>query len=81
MDMSIYAQMIEKELADSKATVTSEDGSKFLAVVISDTFDGMMPVKRHQSVYKVFNEQIANGMIHALTIEAYTKAEWDKKNA
>ncbi len=81
MDMSVYTQMIEKEVADSKATVTSEDGSKFLAVVISNAFDGMMPVKRHQTVYKVFNEQITNGMMHALTIEAYTQAEWDSKNA
>jgi acid stress-induced BolA-like protein IbaG/YrbA len=80
MDMSFFSQLIEKAIDNSKATVSSEDGSKFIAVVISDSFEEMMPVKRHQTVYKIFNEQIANGMMHALSIEAYTQSEWDKKN-
>ena len=76
MDMPFFAQQIEQAIPDSKATVTTEDQSKFLARVISNAFDGLTTVKRHQMIYKVLNEPISSGAIHALTIEAYTEKEW-----
>ena len=78
MDMPVFAKMIEQEIAGSQATVTG-DGSKFEAVVVSDSFAGLTPVKKHQMVYRIFNEQLSNGSIHALTIKAYTPGEWQAK--
>ncbi len=63
--------IIEASLADSEATVTGEEG-KFEATVISSAFDGLSIVKQHQIVYKLLNEHIASGAIHALTIKAQT---------
>ena len=63
--------IIEASLTDSEATVTGEEG-KFEATVISSAFDGLSIVKQHQIVYKLLNEHIASGAIHALTIKAHT---------
>lgn len=71
-------KIIEENLADSQATVTG-DGSKFEAIVISPAFAGLNTVKRHQLVYKLLNEQIASGAIHALTIKTFTPEEQQDK--
>lgn len=79
MDMPEYAKMIEDGIADSRASVTG-DGSKFEAVVVSDAFSGLSPVKKHQMVYRIFSRELASGAMHALTIKAYTNSEWDAAN-
>lgn len=76
MEMPEFARMIEEALDGARATVTG-DGSKFEAVVVSDAFEGLSTVKKHQLVYRIFSEQLASGAIHALTIRAYTPAEWE----
>ena len=68
-------KIIESSLADSQAIVTG-DGSKFEATVISSAFEGLSMVKEHQLVYKLVNDHINSGAIHALTIKAYTPEEW-----
>ncbi len=80
MRMDFFSDQIEKSIAGSKADV-SGDGSKFEALVISDEFDGLSPLKRHKMIYAVLDEHIKSGAIHALTIKAYTAAEWQQKQA
>ena len=58
--------------------ITAGEGCNFEVTVISDVFNGLLPVKRQQQVYKCVNDQIADGSIHALTIKAYTPAQWQK---
>ncbi|MCB1753946.1 MAG: BolA/IbaG family iron-sulfur metabolism protein [Gammaproteobacteria bacterium] len=76
--MDFFSEQIEKAIPGSKAEVTG-DGSKFEALVISDTFAGQMPIKRHKAVYAILNEHITSGAIHALSINAYTQAEWQAR--
>jgi acid stress-induced BolA-like protein IbaG/YrbA len=76
--MDFFSDLIEKALPNSKADVTG-DGSKFEALVISDSFDGQMTIKRHKAVYAVLNEHITSGSIHALSIKTYTQKEWAAK--
>jgi len=78
MRMDFFSSLVEKEIDGAKATVTAE-GSKFEAVVISDTFDGVSVVNRHKMVYSVLEEHIKSGAIHALTIKAHTEAEHASK--
>jgi len=80
MRMDYFSDLVEKAIDGASATVTAE-GSKFEAVVISDSFDGVSPVNRHKMVYSVLEEHIKSGAIHALTIKAHTQAEFDKKSA
>ena len=71
MNAEEIKNIIETSLTDSKATVSGDEG-KFEATVISNAFDGLSIVKQHQIVYKLLNEHIASGAIHALTIKAQT---------
>jgi acid stress-induced BolA-like protein IbaG/YrbA len=58
--------------------VVNGEGNKFDVHIISDRFSGLMPVKRQQQVYACINEHIVSGVIHAITMKLYTKAEWEK---
>ena len=69
-------QLLLAQLADSEISV-SVDGSHVAVSVISDSFEGLRPVKRQQMVYAALNEQISSGVIHAVNITAQTRAESD----
>ena len=75
MDMTFFARQIEQHVPDSKATV-SGDGSKFEAVVVSPAFAGLTPIKKHRLVYAALDEHSKSGVLHALSIRAYTPEEW-----
>ncbi len=67
--------LIEKAMNTQEVKVTG-DGSMFDVLVVSKQFEGLTPVKKQQLVYATVNPQITSGDIHALTIKAYTPAEW-----
>ena len=70
-DVSI---LIKNEITDADVTITG-DGYKYEAVVISEEFEGLSTLKRHQLVYSTVNSAITSGELHALTIIAKTPAE------
>lgn len=50
----------------------------FKVVVVSEKFDGLNPVKRHQLVYGVLGDELRMKKgIHALAITSRTPSEWD----
>ncbi|WP_325891563.1 BolA family iron metabolism protein IbaG [Grimontia sp. NTOU-MAR1] len=57
------------------------DGSHFEVIAVGDMFDGMLRVKKQQTIYGPLMEHIRTNAIHALSIKALTPAEWarDKK--
>ena len=67
-------QLIATRMPDAAVEVSGGEG-KFVANVISDTFAGLTPIKRHQLVYACVNDEIASGELHALTIVAKTPDE------
>ena len=78
MRMDHFSDLVEKQIADSRADVTG-DGSKFEARVISPGFDGLSTLKRHKLVYAALDEHIRSGAIHALSIRAHTPEEWAER--
>ena len=80
METTEVERIIEAGIKDCEAIVTA-DGSKYTAIVISDAFEGKSMVAEQKMVYALVNEPIQSGVIHALTIKAYTKAEWAAQNA
>ena len=75
MRMDYFSDLVEQAIAGTQAEITG-DGSKFEARVVTDEFEGLSTLKRHKMVYAVLDEHIKSGAIHALTIKAFTKAEW-----
>ncbi len=70
-------QRIAAGLPDCEITVTG-DGSHFEVVAVGEVFAGLTPVKKQQLVYGTVNDLITSGELHALTIKAYTPAEWEQ---
>lgn len=70
--------LIEAGLTDCTAIINGE-GCNLEAIVVSSDFEGMSMVKEHQAIYKLVNEHITSGALHALTIKAYTPDEWEKR--
>ena len=68
-------EIIEAGIAGSEAMVTS-DGSKYTAIVVSTEFEGKTMLAEQKMVYALMNEYIQSGVVHALTIKAYTPEEW-----
>ncbi|MDR0458055.1 MAG: BolA family transcriptional regulator [Burkholderiaceae bacterium] len=52
------------------------DGHHWFATIVSDAFEGLRPVARHQRVYAALGERIASGQVHALSMRTFTPAEW-----
>ena len=76
--MSISNDDVTKLIEDGipgANVVVSGDGYKYETTVISETFDGLSTLKRHQAVYAAVNSAITSGELHALTISAKTPAE------
>lgn len=47
----------------------------FKVVVVSDRFENLAPVRRHQLVYSALGEELKDG-VHALAITSRSPAEW-----
>lgn len=67
-------KLIESSFPDAKISVGG-DGYKYETTVVSETFEGMNTLKRHQAVYAAVNSAITSGELHALTITAKTPDE------
>ncbi|UFH69113.1 BolA family iron metabolism protein IbaG [Morganella morganii] len=77
MDTNEIKQVLMDKLALTEAIVTG-DGSHFQVIAVGDLFDGMSRVKQQQAVYAPLMEYIADNRIHALSIKAYTPAQWER---
>lgn len=58
--------------------IVSGDGSHFQVIVVGELFDGMSRVKKQQTVYGPLMPFIADNRMHAVSIKAYTPAEWER---
>ena len=68
-------KLIEAGLPCAEIRVMSDDNTHYAALVVSDAFEGKRAIARHQLVYKCLGE-LVGGEIHALSIRAYTPAEF-----
>lgn len=70
------AALIEEQLPGAQATVRSNDGVHFEAVVVSAAFAGQSPVQQHRLVYAALGERLKREEIHALALKTYTPDAW-----
>jgi acid stress-induced BolA-like protein IbaG/YrbA len=52
------------------------DGRHWSALIVSAEFQGKRPIQRHQRVYATLGERMKTDEVHALSIRAFTPAEW-----
>ncbi len=77
---SINISHLEVENESHQHNVPPGSESHFKLVVVSDDFQGMSLVKRHQTIYKLLASQMSGG-IHALALHTFTQQEWQGKQA
>lgn len=75
METSAIEQLIEAGMPGAQVRVTG-DGRHFEAVVVSETFTGLTPIKKQRLVMDAVKTQLASGELHALSIKAFTPEEW-----
>lgn len=80
MSYADIKSLLEPHFDDAEIEISS-DGSHFNLLIISDTFEGLLPIKKQQLVYAVINDKIADGSMHAVNMKLFTKAQWAAKNA
>lgn len=53
------------------------DGQHFFATIVSDKFDGLSRIRRHQMVYQVLGDKM-KAEIHALSMKTLTPSQWNQ---
>ncbi|MDX1517829.1 MAG: BolA/IbaG family iron-sulfur metabolism protein [Woeseiaceae bacterium] len=79
MQVNDIEGLIRAGFEDAIVRVESGDNTHFAALVVAAEFEGKRPLARHQLVYKCLGTLVGNE-IHALSIQAYTPAEWAAKS-
>jgi acid stress-induced BolA-like protein IbaG/YrbA len=75
MNPQQVADLIQRGLPGSRASVSSEDNVHFDALVIAEKFVGLRAIARHQLVYATLGGAMG-GEIHALALKVYTPEEY-----
>ncbi len=73
-------KLIAKHINCQKVAVEGEDRRHYAAVVVSDEFEGLSKIKRHQRVYQALGDALKEE-IHALTLHTHTPAEYARLKA
>ena len=58
--------------------VPENSETHFRVVIVSEQFEGLRQVARHQQVYKALATEL-EGPVHALALHTFTAAEWEEK--
>ena len=69
--------IIAAEISEADIEVSGGDG-KYQINVVADIFTGLNSLKRQQTVYRIINEHISSGAIHAVSMDLHTKEEHAK---
>ena len=80
MTVNDVTRLIQSALPGAQVQVLSDDDTHFEAVVVAAQFEGKRSLQRHQLVYAGLGEKMGRE-VHALSIQAYTPAEWQAASA
>ena len=78
MEASEIEKILNDALSLDEVHVTY-DGSHGSVIAVSDIFDDMSRVKKQQYVMAPLKELINQGIIHAITIKTFSKAQWQRE--
>jgi BolA protein len=79
LSAAINVSHLEVENESHNHSVPPGSESHFKVTLVSDDFNAVRSVARHQQVYKILAEELANG-VHALALHTYTSVEWQAKS-
>ncbi|EQD30013.1 BolA-like protein [mine drainage metagenome] len=71
-------KLVAEAIPGSRVEVESVDGRHFTTRVIAAAFEGLPPVQRHRRIYAALGGQVGTA-IHALSVQAFTPEEWERR--
>jgi acid stress-induced BolA-like protein IbaG/YrbA len=73
------AQTLQENIPGAQVAVDDLTGTSdhFQVTIVAESFEGQTPIERHRSVYSALGSDVG-GAIHALSIRAFTPAQWEK---
>ena len=71
--------LLMQQLPGCEVTVDGASG-RFSITIITDDFNDLSKLRRQQRVYAAMGENIKSGAVHAVSIQAFTQAEWRERN-
>ena len=80
MEPAAIEALIRAHIDGADVRVASDDNTHFEAIIVASQFDGLRAIRRHQLVYESLGERMG-GEIHALSIQAFTPAEWSARES
>ncbi|NCN71257.1 MAG: BolA family transcriptional regulator [Rhodoferax sp.] len=75
MNADQIKQLIQSHLNCEYITLEG-DGRHWFTTIVSAEFEGKRAIARHQRVYATLGDKMKTDQIHALSIKAFTPAEW-----
>jgi acid stress-induced BolA-like protein IbaG/YrbA len=79
METEAVAALIRAGMPRADVTV-SGDGRHFEATVINAEFEGKSLIEKHRMVLATVDAEIKSDALHALSIKAFTPAQWAALN-
>jgi len=61
-------------------SVPPNSETHFKVVLVSQAFEGLRSVARHQQIYRLLAQELA-GPVHALSLHTYSEEEWRQRDA
>ena len=78
LDSAFSPQFLNVDNESHGHNVAKNSETHFKVVLVSEAFDGVRKVARHQQVYGCLAAELEAG-VHALALHLYTPAEWAEK--
>ena len=79
LEEAFSPQHLEVLNESNKHNVSPGSESHFKLIVVCESFQGEMLIKRQRQINQLLADELANG-VHALSMHTYTPAEWAEKN-
>ena len=79
LEEAFSPQHLEVLNESNKHNVPPGSESHFKLIVVCESFQGQMLIKRQRQINQLLADELANG-VHALSMHTYTPAEWAEKN-
>ncbi|MCB0326781.1 MAG: BolA family transcriptional regulator [Bdellovibrionales bacterium] len=72
-------QTLEQKIDSAQVAVDDLTGTSdhFRVTIVSPVFEALSPIEKHRKVYEALGTDVG-GAIHALSIKAYSPAQWEK---
>lgn len=81
IDASEIERRITEALPGAKVEVSDMTGTRdhYDVTVVSDAFEGVLPVQRHRMVYAPLKDVMGDGALHALKLTTISASEADSR--